>query len=239
MSSNLNRPLAVITGGSRGIGAALVREFCAQGYDVVTYARSEVRLAEFAVELRGQYHTDLMYRVVDARSTPEIIRFAEFVISLKRPVDVLINNAGYFLPGSIGQEQDGTSDEMYQVNYLSAYHLTRSLLASMKELRSGHIINMCSVASLKAYPNGGSYSVSKTALLAFSRNLREELYAHGIRVTAVMPGATYTDSWVGSGIPEERMMPAEDVAKVIWMCVSLSSRSVVEEITLRPQLGDL
>ncbi len=79
----------------------------------------------------------------------------------------------------------------------------------MKKNNSGHIFNMCSIASLRAYPNGGSYSISKYALLGFSENLREELKPYSIKVTAICPGATYTPSWEGSdGVEPARIMEA-------------------------------
>ena len=125
------------------------------------------------------------------------------------------------------------------VNLYSAYHVTRSVISQMMEQKSGHIFNMCSIASLKAYPNGGAYSISKYALAGFSTNLREEMKPHGIKVTAVYPGAAYTDSWEGSGVNPKRIMQADDIAKMIYTASQLSPQACVEEIMLRPQLGDL
>jgi short-subunit dehydrogenase len=109
----------------------------------------------------------------------------------------------------------------------------------MIKAKKGHIFNICSIASLQAYPQGGSYSISKYALLGFSTNLRLELKDKGIKVTAVCPGATYTNSWKGSGVPEDRIMEADDIAKMIYAATQLSPQAVVEDIVLRPQLGDL
>ena len=103
----------------------------------------------------------------------------------------------------------------------------------------GHIFNMCSVASLMAYPNGGSYSISKYALLGFSKNLRLELKDKGIKVTGIMPGATWSASWEGVELPEERLMQASDIALAVWSATQMSPSAVVEDIVLRPQLGDL
>ena len=126
---------------------------------------------------------------------------------------------------------------MLNTNLYSAYHLSRGLLSLLKP--GSDIINICSVASLKPYPGGGSYGISKYAMLGFSQNLREELKDAGIRVTAVMPGATLTDSWAGVELPEERFIPAEDVAEAVCNAIRLSPRTVVEDIVLRPQLGDI
>ena len=128
---------------------------------------------------------------------------------------------------------------MVESNVYSAYHLSRSIVPAMKEIRSGHVFNMCSIASIKAYPNGGSYAISKFALLGFSKVLREELKEFNVRVTAVLPGATRTASWDGVDLPEDRFMRAEDVAETVFSAYSISERSVVEEIIIRPQLGDI
>jgi short-subunit dehydrogenase len=128
---------------------------------------------------------------------------------------------------------------MINANLYSAYYATRGLVHSMRERRSGHIFNICSVASIKAYPNGGAYAISKFAMLGFSKCLREELKPFNIRVTAVMPGATKTRSWEGANLPDERFMKTEDIAETVYAAYLLSERSVVEEIILRPQLGDI
>jgi NADP-dependent 3-hydroxy acid dehydrogenase YdfG len=107
------------------------------------------------------------------------------------------------------------------------------------ENKSGHIFNTCSIASLNAYANGGSYSISKFALLGFSKNLREELKPHNIKVTHILPGAVYTESWHGSGVEETRMMQANDIAAMVYAASQLSIGACVEEIIIRPQLGDI
>jgi short-subunit dehydrogenase len=133
---------------------------------------------------------------------------------------------------------------MIAVNLYSAYHLTRKLLPVMmkQSLVSGsraHIFNMCSVASLSAYTNGGSYSISKFALNGFSQNIREELKQYHIKVTAVFPGAVMTDSWGDYDNSSRRIMEANDIAKMIYAASQLSPQACVEEILIRPQLGDL
>jgi len=154
-------------------------------------------------------------------------------------VDVLINNAGIFIPGSVHNEEEGALEKMIHTNLYSAYHLTRCLLPVMMQQKNGHIFNICSIASLNAYANGGAYSISKYALAGFSRNLREELKPHGIKVTSVFPGAAFTDSWAGSGIDPQRIMEAKDIAEMIYTACHLSPQACVEDIVMRPQLGDL
>jgi short-subunit dehydrogenase len=128
---------------------------------------------------------------------------------------------------------------MLSINLMSAYHVTRKLVDKMISQKGGHIFNICSIAALKAYANGGSYSISKFALAGFSRNLREEMKPFGIKVTTVYPGAAYTDSWIGSGVERSRIMEAEDIAKMVVASSGLSASACVEEIVVRPLLGDL
>jgi short-subunit dehydrogenase len=128
---------------------------------------------------------------------------------------------------------------MINANLYSAYYATKGLVHLMKEKKSGHIFNICSVASIKAYANGGAYAVSKFAMLGFSKCLREELKTFNIRVTALMPGATKTRSWEAADLPDERFMTTGDIADTVYAAYSLSERSVVEEIIIRPQLGDI
>jgi NADP-dependent 3-hydroxy acid dehydrogenase YdfG len=109
----------------------------------------------------------------------------------------------------------------------------------MMERRSGHIFNLCSIASLNAYENGGAYSISKFAMYGFSKNLREEMKPYNIKVTSVHPGAVLTDSWRDYDNSSKRIMEADDIAKMIFACTQLSAAACVEDILIRPQLGDL
>ena len=229
----------VVTGGTRGIGRAVVARFASAGFDVATCARTMDSLQTLRKHVETEYHTKVHIFQADLSDIIQVKAFNRFVMDLGRPVEILVNNSGLFVSGDLSTEPDGNIETMIDANLYSAYHLTRGLVPAMKELRSGHIFNMCSIASFTAYPNGGSYAISKFALLGFSRCLREELKEHGIRVTSVMPGATYTQSWEASGLPEERFIPAEDVAEMVFCSYSLSPRSVVEDIVIRPLLGDI
>ena len=206
---------------------------------MVTCARSAEDLSKAKIELELKYAIQATTIQADMSRKEDVKNFCREVLKLNRPVDVLVNNAGYFIPGGITTEPEGALESMINANLYSAYHTTRGLIGNMKQAKSAHIFNMCSIASIKAYPNGGSYAISKFALLGMSKCLRAELKSDNIRVTSVMPGATYTASWEGAGLPEERFMRAEDVAETIYSAFSLSDRSVVEEIIIRPQLGDI
>ena len=224
----------VITGGSQGIGRALAEVFYADGYQVIAAARSADRLAEVAKALPGTltFATDLSLKTgCDA--------LGAYVLEKTGPPDVLINNAGTFLPGQILTEEPGTLEKLLATNVHSAYHTTRSLLPAMVAAGRGHVVNMCSTASIMAYANGGSYCISKFALLGFSRVLREELKATSLRVTAVLPGATLTPSWAGVDLPASRFIDPGELASLILHVVAAKAGTVVEELLVRPQLGDL
>lgn len=231
--------ILVVTGGTKGIGRAIVEKFSANGFDAMVSARNLKDLQSLKADVEKQFKNTVHVFKGDMAVTSDVKAFADFVLSHKLAVDVLVNNAGFFVPGEICTEPEGQLESMINANLYSAYHMTRALSASLKEKKDGHIFNMCSIASFKAYANGGSYAVSKFAMLGLTKCLREELKPHGIRVTAIMPGATKTASWDGVDLPDSRFMKMEDVADAVYAAYALSKNSVVEEIVIRPQLGDI
>jgi short-subunit dehydrogenase len=229
----------IITGATKGIGRAIAEKFAAEGFDLAVCARTVEDLHHFKKEIQQRYAVEVLMRVADMSNKKEVLAFADDVIGQWGEADILVNNAGIFIPGEISREEDGTLEKLIETNLYSAYHLTRAILPVMIKKGRGHIFNMCSIASIIAYPNGGSYSISKFALLGFSKVLREELKPSGIKVTAILPGATWSDSWAGVQLPESRLMEANDVAIAVWGASQMSPSAVIEEIILRPQLGDL
>ncbi len=230
----------IITGASKGIGKAIAESFAAEGANLFLCARNEVALYNTVAELQSKYgESAINAQVADMSKRESVEKFAQWVLERVTSIDVLVNNAGQFIPGSTFNEEDGMLEQMINANLYSAYHLTRSLLPLMMQTKTGHIFNMCSVASLQAYPNGGSYSISKYALMGFSKNLRDELKPHNIKVTAVSPGAVLTDSWGDFDNSKKRIMEASDIAAMVMAATKLSPQAVVEDIVIRPQLGDL
>ena len=231
---------AVVTGASKGIGRAISLQLAEKGADLFLIARNREDLESCrAACLERRPGIRVWIHSADLSRKEEVSAAAAACKELSLPVDILVNNAGVFIPGAVHEEPDGILEKMIDTNLYSAYHLTRGLLPNMLARGSGHIFNICSTASIYAYPNGGSYSISKFALLGFSKVLREELKKKGIRVTAVLPGATWSASWQGVELPRERLMEAEDIARTIWGAYELSDNAVIEEILIRPQEGDL
>ena len=169
----------------------------------------------------------------------EVLRFAAEVKSRTSCVDILVNNVGTFIPGKITEEEDGVFELLINTNLASTYHLTRSLVQSLKQSNRPYIFNICSTASFIPYTNGGSYCISKFGQLGLTKVLREELREDEVKVSAIMPGATYTDSWIGSELPPERFINPSTIASHLWTAYTVSDNSVVEDMIIRPVEGDL
>jgi short-subunit dehydrogenase len=235
----------VITGASKGIGKAIATAFAAEGATLFLCARNEVTLYHTVAELQTKYPTStIKAKAVDLSVKEAAKAFGAWVLAgLKDTptgiIDILVNNAGTFSPGSTYNEEEGLLEKMMATNLYSAYHLTREMVPSMIAAKKGLIVNICSIASLHAYANGGSYSITKFALMGFGKNLREELKPHQIKVMSVYPGAVMTDSWGDFDNSTQRIMEAGDIATMILAATKLSPQAVVEDIIMRPLLGDL
>ena len=233
--------VVVVSGGTRGIGKALVERFLKENMVVVTCSRQKRH-----VEALKQSCADkrLHTFVADLSRKEEVDAFAQEVSKRGPCVDVLVNNVGRFLSGTISEAEEHALEMSIATNLYSAYWLTRALLPRMQRKNGasthpGHIFNVNSVAGLNPYPGGSLYSISKYAMRGFGAALRQELKDQNIRVTDLFPGAVLTDSWRHSSEPESRFMSVEDVAHLVWQTYQSSGRTCVEELVLRPQKGDL
>ena len=232
-------PVVVITGASHGIGRAVALAFAGEDQArLVLVSRNEEKLSDVADECvrRG---ADTIVMPCDVTDVAAVEEMATTVVDEWSAPDVLVNNAGLFKPGVVVDTSPADFREQIDVNLNSAFYVTQAFLPKMMERRSGHIFYMASIASIKAYPGGVAYSAAKHGLLGMARTIREETREHGIRVTSVIPSSTFTPSWEGTNLPEERFMPPEDIAATVLYAWKLSDRTVAEELTLRPQLGDV
>ncbi len=231
--------VVVVSGGSKGIGKAICLKFISNGYQVITCGRNLESLNVLNEYCLSEYGKELIFCTADVSKKEDVKKFVSFIKTKTSKVDVLVNNAGMYIPGDILKEDDDVFEKTMETNLYSAYYLTRELIALVKESSNSDVFNICSTASIMPYENGGSYCISKYALYGMTKVLREELKGDGVRVTAVLPGATFTSSWEGVDLPEDRFMKASDVADSIWSAHQLSRNTVVEEILIRPQLGDI
>ncbi|MFD2998783.1 SDR family oxidoreductase [Pontibacter toksunensis] len=230
----------LVTGGTKGIGRAVIEQFAKEGFQIITCSRNEKDLQKLKLEIEQNYtFSNVFYQEADLSESKSRKSFLDFVKKLNVKVDVLVNNSGLFIPGKLTEEDDEALPFMIQTNLYSAYYLTKGIVPDMIKRRSGHIFNLCSTASITPYINGGSYCISKFAMYGMTKVLREELKEHNVRVTAILPGATLTASWEGVDLPPERFIKAEDVAMAMFNAYALSDNSLIEELLIRPQLGDL
>jgi NAD(P)-dependent dehydrogenase (short-subunit alcohol dehydrogenase family) len=236
----VSSPVILITGASQGIGAAIARTFAREvrGCRLALVARNEKNLHSVA-RACGKLGASAWVFPCDVADVAAVAAMATAVRKKFGSVDVLVNNAGHFFGAPFLETPVEKFDEMFMANLRSAFLVSRAFAPAMARRGRGDIFLMGSVASFKALPGMAAYGAAKHGVLGLARVMREELKQNGVRVTAVMPGATWSPSWAGSGVSAERLMPAGDVAQAFLDIYRLSRHTVVEEIVLRPQLGDL
>jgi len=233
------KPLVVVSGASQGIGAGIAKEFASRREaKLALVARNRTKLNQVARSCQGKGGTVKVFPA-DLTISEEVAAVGLNIQEQFGVPDIVVNNAGAFTPGSILETDSESFRYQVDVNLTSAFDLTKAFLGPMMERGSGHIFYMASVASIRAYAGGAAYCAAKHGLLGLARVVREETKESGIRVTTLLPGATLTPSWEGVDEPKERFMSVADLAKTIVDIYELSDRTVVEEIVLRPQLGDL
>lgn len=235
------KPLVLVTGASQGIGAAIAKVFARElrgRVRLVLVARNSANLAKVA---RGctRLGAKVEVRACDVTDEHAVAELATRVHETSGPLDVLINNAGKFIPSSFLTMTVADFDAAISANLRSLFLMSRAFAPAMAQRGRGDIFNMSSVAGVQAYPGGAAYCAAKFGVTGLSKVMRAELRETGVRVCTVYPGATVSPSWEGSGVDEDRMMPAEDVARAFFDVYRLSRRTVVEEIVLRPQRGDV
>jgi short-subunit dehydrogenase len=230
---------AVITGASKGIGFSVAQRLAEAGFSLFIVGRDNNRLAEAKSQLLLSGAPEVHAFSGDLSQSDVAKDCVAAIVNTWGSITVLVNNAGVFLPGTMMEEDEGQFETLMATNMNSAYHITKGLWPLLKLSKRAHVFNMCSIASITAYAAGGSYSVSKFAMLGFSKSLRLEGMPHDIRVTAILPGATLTDSWAGVDLPSTRFIKPEDVANALYSAFLINENTVMEEVVLRPILGDI
>jgi NADP-dependent 3-hydroxy acid dehydrogenase YdfG len=240
MAARSKAPVVVITGASQGIGAAIARAFAGgvAGVKLALVARNSSNLATVAEDCMdlgahaGVFPCDVSDEAaVGALEAAVRKRFGA--------VDVLVNNAGKYVGAPFLETTVADFDSMLSANLRSLFLVSRAFAPGMVRRRRGDIFNMGSIAGITALSGAAAYTAAKFGVAGLSKAMRAELKDKGVRVCCVHPGATVSPSWKDSGVPSRRMMPAEDVAAAFLSVYRMTRRTVVEEIVLRPQLGDL
>lgn len=231
---------AIITGATKGMGRSIVMHLADNNYNVALCARNEKQLKDLLAELNTRYpHLSFYGMPADMENLADVKDFAVFADKNLKSTDVLINNAGLFMPSELMNEDEAALERHMKVNVFAPHYLSKFFAEKMIAQGKGHIINICSIASLNPVISAGSYSISKTALLGLTKTLREELLPFGIKVTSILPGATLTDSWSGTSLPPTRFVSPDDIARAVISCLQMSAGANVDEIIIRPLKGEI
>ena len=228
--------VAVITGAGRGIGAAIATTLAELGAQVVLCGRTREPLQVTSAAINGQGGQShvLECDVADLRSVESAAQRVEQIFSR---LDILVNNAG--VGGGSGPLHELAPDVWNQVmntNLRGVYYCIRSFAPLMIRARSGHIVNISSLAGKNALPNGAAYSASKWGLNGLTYSVAEELRVHNIRVSVICPGSVHTDFTPHTGKDHAKMLQPGDVAHAVEMIVTQAPQSFASEILLRPTL---
>lgn len=231
--------VAVITGGGSGIGLAMARTFAASGYSVVITGRDAKRLQEAAIKISGdkQQVTGI---ACDVRDPASVEKLFQEIGKQHTTIDALINNAGVaHTLAPVDQLPVETWKEVIDTNLTGTFLVTRAALRLMRA--GGTIVNNLSVAALQPFAGMSAYNASKFGALGFTHALREDLRKRGIRVVALLPGATNTEIWsqFWPGAPREKMISAETIAQAVLHAVSVPPNTAIEEIRIGPASGVL
>jgi len=233
-------PVILVTGASQGIGAAIAKVFAKElpRVRIALVARNAKNLDRVAGACAKLGATVEAF-TCDVADEIAVEALEAAVTKRFEHVDVLINNAGVFAAAPFVETTVAEFDRIVAANLRSAFLMTRAFVPAMIERKAGDVFFMSSIAGLDAYPDSAAYCAAKFGVTGLAKVLRAETRAHGVRVCCVHPGATWSPSWSASGVAEERIMPATDVARAFFDVYRLGRNTVVEEIVLRPQLGDI
>src|SRR5579871_2872779 len=224
--------VAVITGGSRGIGLAMAQVFAKNGYAVVITGRDAKRLQDAADILKKYQATAIP---CDVRDPASVEKLFQEIGKHHATIDLLINNAGVaHALAPVDQLPVETWKEVIDTNLTGTFLVTRAALALMRA--GGTIVNNLSIAAVTPFPGMSAYNASKFGALGFTQALREDLRKRGIRVLALLPGATNTDIWnqFWADAPKEKMISAETVAEAVLHAVSIPANATIEDIRIGP-----
>jgi len=232
-AKELSGKVAIVTGGSKGIGLAIARSLGQMGAKVAICARDKAKLNEAAEELRKE-GIDVLAIPADVTRPKDIATLVETTDKKLGPIDILINNAGIGRWGAVQQMTEEDYDSILDTNLKSVFLLTKAVAPGMIERNRGQIVNIASLAGKNAILGGSIYCASKWGLLGFTKSAAEDLRAHGIRVSAVCPGSVVTEFSPHTGRDQSKMLQPEDVAHAVAALVTEDPRSFISEIEIRP-----
>ena len=226
----------LITGASKGIGRAIAIEMANEGHNLALCARNINELEILKNQILATAPVKIFISACDCSVKEQVFEFTKTAQEELDKIDVLVNNVGIFKPSFILDEEDEVFLSQLNTNLLSAYYFYKIIGKTMRDATSGHIFNICSVASVETLPHAGSYCVTKAGLLSLNNIMREELKSYGVKVTAILPGATYTHSWEEEGGNPKHFVQPQDVAKAISSALQMSAHAYTEQIIIKSLL---
>jgi len=232
-NKQLDGKVALITGASRGIGFAISQSLGRMGAKLSLCARDSAKLEAAAKKLTGEGITAI-WMAADVTRADRIAALVQKTEQTLGPIEILVNNAGigYFAP--VQDAVEAKWDAVLDTNLKSAFLATKAVALGMMQRRSGHIINIASLAGKNAFAGGSIYCASKWGLVGMTQCMAEDLRPFGIRVSAVCPGTVATDFSPHAGKDPSKMLQSEDVAHAVEVIVTQAPQSFISEILLRP-----
>ena len=231
---------AIITGATRGMGRAIAIAFAYEGFNLAICSRNAAELDAFKIELQQiNAGITVLTSVTNISIKKEVLAFAGRAQKEFGFINIIVNNAGIYIPSSILNDADDTLDKLMNTNLMPAYELYKFFGKSLIAAKDGHIFNICSSASINPVVNAGTYSVTKFALYGLNKVMRLELQQYGVKVTAIIPGSTLTSSWDGVDVDSEKFIMPADIAQAVINAYRLSPGANVDEITIMPVFGQL
>lgn len=236
MQAEDNKNSVIITGAGRGLGRVIATTFATEtDYALVLISRTESELQETRRLCEKAGSARVCYRVCDASDEEAVEKMT--VPDDFPPPKSLVNNAGSYLYKTTAETTLEELHQQIQSNLVTAVTMTNRFLPELKKHSRSLIVNICSVGSVEGLADSGAYSISKHALLGYSRSLRKELMNSTVGVTAINLGQTESTSWEGSAVNRRRLIDPADVARLIVTLTRFTGRTVAEEILIRPQQG--
>jgi 3-oxoacyl-[acyl-carrier protein] reductase len=229
----LNGQVALITGSSRGIGLAIARRLGRMGARVSLCARKKADLESAAADLRAT-GIEVLAVPADVARADEVSRLVSETQRSLGPIDILVNNAGIGIFGPYYHQTDADWNSVLDTNLKSVFLTSRAVAPEMIRRKSGHIINISSLAGKSTFANGAIYCASKWGLLGLTGCMAEDLRAHGVRVSAICPGSVATEFSPHAGKDPSRMLQPDDVAHAVAALVTQSPGSFISEVQIRP-----
>ena len=230
----------LITGATKGIGRAIAIAFAKQGLNIAVCSRGDKDLLLLQDELKKiNPNIRVVISRADCSVKEDVLTFAGFAEQELGFISIIVNNVGMYEHSSILDDDDDTFQKLINTNLMPSYQLYRYFGKTMQASNRGHIFNICSIAAINPVVEAGMYSVTKSALRGLNNIMRLEMQDYGVKVTAILPGSTLTDSWSGTTLSADKFVAPDDIASAIIGAYNMSAGANVDEMIIKPVSGQV